>query len=467
MHTMYRKCRLALAGLAAIATMTAAAATVTAPASAAATPGPASLAPAAPCRGGGQKLSAHPPAPQPGHVALLWRLARGARLSCYPGQHATPDSIGEPGGYDPAELQAYLGLHGDGAGQTVAVTIPYDVNEAQAVTTALSVYDSWYGLPPACSATITTGCFPLTFAAPHGTAPPPQGLFEALLAQPEAELDVELIHALVPRASIEVVEGYDDTVTHMLQAVAYAQSLHPAAVSNSWGTPEFSGEQAAGGHCTATGSPCVFATGDSGNYGWCDGQGTGTGEDCGGYPAASPKVLAVGGTTLDLTDSGKKVQSETAWSGSGGGISAYEPFPAYQQRADSYTTGRGVPDVSFDADPNSGIAVYDDQVVTYNGQTVQAHEGWVETGGTSAGAPAWSAILAAADQLRAAAGQPQLTIGQIHAAAYAKSRKKPVADITTGTNGLCGAQCTAGPGYDLVTGEGSPRHGIDTYLASR
>jgi subtilase family serine protease len=460
MHTTYRKCRLALAGLAATATMVAAAATVTAPASAAATPGPGGPAAAGltvPCRAGAQNLPEPPPAPRPGQVALFWQLPRGARLGCYPGQHAIPDSIGEPGGYDPAELQAYLGLHGDGAGQTVAITIPYRVNDAQAVTTALSVYDSWYGLSPACTATITTGCFPLTFKAPHGTAQPPLGLIHALLAQPEAELDVEVIHALVPQASIVVVEGHDGTVPHMLQAVAYAQSLHPAVVSSSWGDNEFAGEKAAGGHCTDTSSPCVFATGDSGNYASCG---------CDGYPAASPKVLAVGGTTLNLTEAGKKVQSETAWSGSGGGISAYQPLPGYQRQADPFTGGRGVPDVSFDADPNSGIAMYDDQVVNYNGQKLQENEGWEEIGGTSVGAPAWSAILAAADQLRAAAGHPPLTISQIHAAIYASSTKKPVADITTGTNGLCGVQCSAGPGYDLVTGEGSPRRGIDSYLAS-
>jgi subtilase family serine protease len=121
--------------------------------------------------------------------------------------------------------------------------------------------------------------------------------------------------------------------------------------------------------------------------------------------------------------------------------------------------------VSFDADPESGVAAYYDIAF---GLLVPTTPVWEELGGTSVGAPAWAAILASADQLRAAAGHPPLTIGQIHAAVYATAAtKKAVADITTGDNGICGQQCSAGPGYDLVTGQGSPRHGIDTYLASR
>ena len=232
----------------------------------------------------------------------------------------------------------------------------------------------------------------------------------------------------------------------MMAAVDYAASQHPAAISNSYGTTEFDGEQALDGHCPTDGSPCVFASGDAGNPG--------------SWPAASPDVLAVGGTTLDAGPTGQ-VRSEIAWEGSGGGVSPYEPQPAYQTAADRYHAGRGIPDVSFDADPFSGVATY---VVLDFPDYSYHQEYWAELGGTSVGAPAWSAILAASDQQRAAKGRTPLTIGDVHDLVYAKSAKG-LADITVDGNGICGAVCTTNPGYDLVTGVGSPRPRIDTYLA--
>jgi subtilase family serine protease len=349
--------RAILAGLAAAATVLTAPLTTAGAAAAAPPPAPvraAFLSSLATGPAGLPSLGSQPPAVPPGHVTPLWRLARGARPGSYPGQHATPDSIGEPGGYDPVELRAYLGLHGTGAGQTVAVTEASDVSLS--VTTALAAYDSWYGLPPACSATVTTGCFQLTFAAPaNGFCETSICAGYGLSWSLEADLDVELIHALAPRASIVVAEGYDYTVASLMTAIDDAQALHPAVVSNSWGTNESPGEQALDSDCPATGSPCVFASGDSGNYTTCLAENA-SNVNCDGYPAADPNVLAVGGTTLDLAATGK-VRSETAWSGSGGGISAYEPLPAYQHKADPWTSGRGVPDVSFDGDPDSGIAV--------------------------------------------------------------------------------------------------------------
>jgi subtilase family serine protease len=384
----------------------------------------------------------------------MWRLpVRHPRAG--PGARLTPDTIGEPGGYDPAELRAYLKLHGTGAGQTVAVTEAFNVRES--VLAAVSKYDRWYGLSRPCSHTVTTGCFRLTFTAPQG-ASTSNGLELSWMA--EADLDVEMIHALAPKASIAVVEGHNDTRASMMAAVDYAQSLHPAAISNSWGGAEFRAEHGDNSQCPATGGICVFASGDCGNY---VAENCGNGQTPGGYPAADPGVLAVGGTTLSLTPAGR-IRSEMAWADSGGGISAYEPRSAYQKAADRYASGRGIPDVSFDADPNSGIAIYVDYVGTYQGKHFQLNQLWAEFGGTSVGAPAWSAILAVADQLRAESAIRPLTIAQLHAAVYAKG-VKPVGDITAGANGICGRICTAGPGYDLVTGEGSPRPGIDSYLA--
>ncbi|MGH3373909.1 MAG: S53 family peptidase [Actinoallomurus sp.] len=385
----------------------------------------------------GSAASATAPAtPLPGHMAPLWRRAQPKGV--------TPNSIGEPGGYDPVALRAYLGLNGTGKGQTVAIVEAWDVRTA--VLDATAKYDAWYGLKPACSDTVTSDCFKLTITAPAGTRTPTTNdeLGANASFQLESDMDVQIVHAIAPDAAITVVEGYDDSIDSLMAAVDYATSLHPAAISNSWGAAEFADEQAYDGHCKD--ALCVFASGDSGNPG--------------AYPAASPSVLAVGGTTLDAGPAGQ-VRSETAWEGSGGGISPYEPQPDYQSAADPYHTGRGVPDVSFDADPNSGVASY---VVLDFPQLSFHYEIWTEIGGTSVGAPAWSAILAVADQERAAHGRPPLTTDDVHAVGYAKS-PKGLADITTGVNGVCGAICTANLGYDLVTGKGSPRPRIDTYLA--
>jgi subtilase family serine protease len=442
--------------------------TLTAAAAAAAVPVPSAGTMGGPARAGlamsGLALQPGPGIVPPGHVYPLWRLAGARRLVRRPGAAAAP--LAAPGGYGAGNLRAYLGLRGSGAGQTVAVTEAFNVQNPLSVATfgkqddvtnALARYDSWYGLSPACSARVTTGCFRLRFTAPHGTAPPSLANGTWTI---EAELDVEMIHALAPRASIVVVEGHDNGVKPMMAAVGYAQSLHPAAISNSWTVDEFAGEKAIATHCTATGAPCVFSAGDCGSY---------RNSSCpagmiGGFPAANAGVLAVGGTALSLSPTGK-VRSETAWSDSGGGVSRYEPVPRYQRAADPRHGGRGIPDVSFDADPSSGVATYFYIAGTVQGQLEFLINGWSETGGTSVGAPAWAAILASAAQLRAAAGKPLLTIAGLHAALYGKSGAKPIADITVGVNGLCRPACAAGPGYDLVTGEGSPRRGIDSYLA--
>ena len=101
--------------------------------------------------------------------------------------------------------------------------------------------------------------------------------------------------------------------------------------------------------------------------------------------------------TLGADNSGT---SETGWSGSGGGPSTQESQPSYQKGVVTQTsTARATPDVAYDADPNTGVAVYDS--VPYKGTTY----GWVQVGGTSAGAPQWSALLAIADQGRALSGQ--------------------------------------------------------------
>ena len=143
----------------------------------------------------------------------------------------------------------------------------------------------------------------------------------------------------------------------------------------------------------------VAASGDDGGYS-VDASGNPTTTPGILYPAASPNVLAVGGTTLNL-NADSSYNSETAWSGSGGGTSLYETEPAYQQGVQ--TTGfRTIPDVAFDADPNTGVAVYDSYNNTDNSGP------WVEVGGTSLAAPSWAALIAIANQGRVLAGATTL-----------------------------------------------------------
>jgi Subtilase family len=159
----------------------------------------------------------------------------------------------------------------------------------------------------------------------------------------------------------------------------------------SWGFNESSGETAfdptfrtPAGH---QGITFVASSGD---------DGTAAGPE---YPSSSPNVLAVGGTTLLVNEVGDYF-GEMAWSGSGGGYSPVEPEPSYQ-RSVQKTGHRSTPDVAFDADPNTGVEVYQTPLGSSTGT-------WLTVGGTSLGSPSWAAIIAIVDQGRALQGKPSL-----------------------------------------------------------
>jgi subtilase family serine protease len=122
--------------------------------------------------------------------------------------------------------------------------------------------------------------------------------------------------------------------------------------------------------------------------------------------------------------------------------------PVYQSGVQN-TGKRGIPDVAYDADPNTGVPVYSSYAC---GRT--CYTGWVQFGGTSMSAPQWAAIIAIANSERKAAGKANLN--QVQFLLY-PAAETDYHDVTTGTNGTCGAQCTAGIGYDFVTGLGSPK----------
>jgi hypothetical protein len=344
--------------------------------------------------------------------------------------HLTP--LGGPGagGYTPSQIRHAYGfdqitfangtIAGDGSGQTIAIVDAYDDPN---IAGDLANFDATFGLPDP--------SFTKVRQFVGGRAPRVSAGWSL-----ETALDVEWAHAIAPGANILLVEANTSSLSNLLAAVDYARAQPGvAAVSMSWGGGEFFGESSLDSHFTTpaghSGVVFVAASGDDG--------GTGGAE----WPSVSPNVLAVGGTTLNVSDASGTYQGESGWSGSTGGISALVSEPAYQLGAQS-TGARTTPDVAFNADPNTGYAVYDS--VPYFGT-----QGWFEVGGTSAGAPQWAGLVAIADQGRVLAGGAALDgANDLLPALY--NLPNDFNDVTTGSN----AVASAGPGYDLVTGLGSP-----------
>jgi subtilase family serine protease len=257
----------------------------------------------------------------------------------------------------------------------------------------------------------------------------------------EESLDVQWAHAIAPGAKILLVEARSAGLSDLMSAVDYARKQpNVASVSMSWGGGEFSGQTSYDTHFTPGGNnAAVSFFASSGD------EGSGV-----QWPASSTNVIGVGGTTLK-TDSAGNITSESAWSGSGGGVSAQVSLPTFQQGYGLAGNKRQIPDVSYDADPATGFPVYDSY--GYSGQ-----RGWFQVGGTSAGAPQWAAINAVnAAAGSGFAGAKLYTDGKADALAEAAHQATQYFnDIVTGANGSCGTLCIAGPAYDTVTGLGSP-----------
>jgi subtilase family serine protease len=210
----------------------------------------------------------------------------------------------------------------------------------------------------------------------------------------EEEADVEVAHAIALGANIDVVEAKSDSIQDLMAAVNVAKQIPGVSVvSMSWGGSEFQGETAYDSIFTTPlghiGITFIAAAGDTPGAEW---------------PASSPYVLSVGGTTLRLNSSGG-IASETTWSNSGGGTSLIETEPTYQIGVQS-TGRRSTPDVTFDGDPYTGINLYTTYTTNPYSSTGQAY--WLTTGGTSIGAPAWAGIIAIVNQGLQDAGKPVL-----------------------------------------------------------
>ena len=298
------------------------------------------------------------------------------------------------------------------SGGTIAIVDAYD---DPAIEADLAAYDAEYNLP-AC--TTANGCFRKVNQNGGSTYPAADGGWALEIA-----LDVEIAHAICQNCKIVLVEASSNSFADLGAAESEAVALGANAISNSWGGREYRYETNDEAFFHHPGVAIVAATGDGG-YGTQ-------------FPASSRYVTAVGGTTLSLTSNGGYL-GETAWSGAGSGCSAYISKPAWQ--TDSGCGRRSLADVSADANPNTGAAVFDS--VPYSGQT-----GWFQVGGTSLGAP-----LIAATYLLAGA-----TAG-IQDASRLYAHADQLHDVTSGSNGHCSAAylCTARVGYDGPTGLGTP-----------
>lgn len=341
----------------------------------------------------------------------------------------TPQQIRHAYGFDGISFGA---VPGDGRGQTIAIIDPYNDPNIRA---DLQAFDRQFGLPdpPNFVKLNENGAI-----IPDGEVP---GIPDDVSASVEMALDVEWAHAIAPGANIVLIEMTHFQTDDISNAVNLARSMPGVSVvSMSLGsndnvtTPYLDGLMS-----TPPGHTGVTFVAASGDYGLPL------------YPASSSGVLAVGGTRLTIGPDG--TSTEVAWGGSGGGLSSSEPRPAYQASVLPNSANRGVPDVSYDADPGTGFALYD-SFGTPAGAPWIYGSGHGE-GGTSAGAPQWAALIAIADQGRALVGEGALDgATQTLPMLYGLS-SSDFNDITSGKN-VGSPSYSAGPGYDLVTGLGSP-----------
>jgi subtilase family serine protease len=285
----------------------------------------------------------------------------------------------------------------------------------------------------------------------HYPPPPPAGDTTSAF---ETDLDIEWAHAIAPGAKILLVEATDFTLDNMMVAENYA-TAHAQVVSNSWGGAEGANELSYDSHFNKP-VAITFGAGDSGTPAY--------------YPSASPYVLSVGGTTLSINGlapfggcwiGGCTYGGESIWNDNrpghigGGGASAYESRPMYQFGYCGTTANvndcgmwRGTPDVSWEAG-GPGVAVFDSAGVDFD-------KGWTTAVGTSVGAPSVAGLIALADQVN----HTVLTTNNLATRfAYQSAGAFDIYgntyhDIMSGSNGTpC---CTAGNGYDLASGLGSP-----------
>lgn len=348
------------------------------------------------------------------HPARLCRTSGRTSYSCYVKLDARTLASGrstpDPAGWGAPALRQAYGLGADPNPGTVAIIVAYDYPHAEA---DMNHYRAQYGLPACTSA---GGCFTkLNQDGQSGSYPPPDADWGV-----EASLDLQMVSAACPTCHIVLVEANQPSDRAFYAAEQTAVDAGATVVNHSFGRIELTGDELAAANYDHPGVTDVASTGDSG-YGPAS------------FPASSPHVLAVGGTTLSRSTTDPRGWTEQAWEFGSSGCSAYFGKPTGQ--SDTACQGRTEADLSAVAD---GLAIY-------NTSLPRRYRGWLTVGGTSASSPLVSGMIGSSGVL----GVTPQTI-------YANQGL--FNDVVSGSNGYCLGSylCTAGQGYDGPTGVGTP-----------
>lgn len=353
-------------------------------------------------------------------------------LACIYGLVTSTPGCPNAGASNPPSDNGGSSILPSGGAGTIAIVDAHDY------PTALSDLDEFsltFNLPRPCQSTNNVSpCFNFEVVYASGSKPS----LNCGWAQ-EAALDIEWAHAMAPNATIVLVEANSRRNSDLFTGVQVASNMVlcgsascPAGssgkgeVSLSWGGSEARTESTWDGYMTTTGVTYFAASGDSG------------GKTI--YPSVSPNVVSCGGTSIVRNSTTGDFVTEQGWSGSGGGGSKYEPRPSFQDVIVSIVgTKRGTPDLSFDADPYSGVWVYD--TTPCSGMS-----GWMVFGGTSVSTPALAGIVNLAGHFYGASEQ-----GTIYDTYNSSEYGIDFRDITSGS----ARKFSATGGWDFVTGVGS------------
>ncbi len=322
--------------------------------------------------------------------------------------------LGPGQGMTPAQVRAFYNMPAAGGSGIIAVVDAYDF------PTSLSNFNSFssqFGLPKETStnpAASTNKVFQVVY---EGGKKPAQNVSW----NQEEALDIEWTHAMAPNAKIVLVEAHSSSLSDLYASIDQAAAIAGVKqISMSWGGSETPGEIALDAHFDVSGPTFLAASGDNG--------GTVT------YPAVSPYVVAVGGTSVATSRIGV-FESETGWSDGGGGTSRYEPKPAWQAGIANTGARRSIPDISAIADPNTGLAVYGP-----TGNWWGAQYAWMTVGGTSASTACMAGMFNVSGH---ASSSTSILLEHI----YSLLKSKDFRDITSGYSGF---HCLVG--WDFVTG---------------
>jgi subtilase family protein len=367
---------------------------------------------------------------------------------------STPARAGEIG-LRPQDLHSAYQLPASGPSpQTIALVDAYNDPTAEA---DLKAYDEEFGLP---ECTVAGGCltqvnesgkasplpFPRTNAeleAARSGAPVERKKAERATGWGgEISLDIETAHAICQTCKILLVEAESSAFTDLTIAEQSAENLGASEISNSWGGPE-NGQTVAGEAASAFDNPGIVITASAGDDGYLSWDAASSAErGFADFPAASPHVVAVGGTRLEI-EAGGTWLSESVWNGDGaggGGCSAIFEAPVWQENVVGFgKTGchkkRVVSDVAADADPYTGIAVRDTSPNCSSeyeeGGTIHELPHWCTIGGTSLSSPLIASVFALAGGAKGAPYPARTLYQNVLAAPGA------VHDVTAGSNGEC------------------------------